>query len=89
MPPRGPRLRIEDILVAVSRIQEYTAGMTLESFRADQKALDAVIRNFEVIGEAARHVPDDTSKGAKHVSWADVRDMRTSSSTNASESTSP
>ena len=36
-------LGIEDILVAVSRIQEYTAGMSLESFRDDQKTVDAVI----------------------------------------------
>ena len=64
------------MLVAVSKIQEYTTGMSLESFRDDPKTVDAVIRNFEVIGEAARHIPDDTSKGTKHVSWADVRDMR-------------
>lgn len=43
----------------VSRILRYTLQHSLESFAADEMAIDAVIRNLEVIGEAARRVDDD------------------------------
>jgi uncharacterized protein with HEPN domain len=49
------RFRIEHILEAIGKIQQYTAGMTEEGFAASQMAVDAVIRNFLVIGEATRH----------------------------------
>jgi len=51
--------RIEHILAAIIKIQRYTDGMTEESFAADERTVDAVIRNFQVIGEATRHVPRD------------------------------
>jgi hypothetical protein len=51
--------RIEHILEAIAKIQRYTQGMTEESFAADERTVDAVIRNFQVIGEAVRHVPRD------------------------------
>lgn len=50
--------------------------MTFEAFCADPKTIDAVIRNFEVMGEAARHVDDETARVASGVPWPDVRDMR-------------
>ena len=58
MPPesRSRRLRLEDILTAALRIQSYTAGMSAEEFLVDLKTIDAVVRNFEVMGEAARHL---------------------------------
>jgi uncharacterized protein with HEPN domain len=53
--------RIEHVLEAIGKIQQYTAGMTEERFAANPMAVDAVIRNFLVIGEATRHAPQ-TSK---------------------------
>lgn len=66
MPPesRSRRLRLEDMLAAALRIQSYTAGMSAEEFQADLKTIDAVVRNFEVMGEAARHIDDEFA--AKH-----------------------
>ena len=52
MPPREWRLRIEDILAAVERVQRYTAGMDLASFLADEKTVDAVLFCYGVIGSA-------------------------------------
>src|SRR5437773_11496 len=49
VPSRYPLLRVQDILEAISRIQRYTAGMSLETFSADDKTTDAVIRNFIVV----------------------------------------
>lgn len=76
MSPRDWRLRIDDILEAIERIAQYTAGMTRETFSADDKTLDAVIRNIEVIGEAARHVLEDIVTQYPDVPWAEMRAMR-------------
>ena len=76
MPPRNRRLRIEDMLEAVEKIRRYTTGMTFESFRDDDRTVDAVIRNFEVIGEAARHLDDEVAGQAPDVPWAEIRGMR-------------
>jgi uncharacterized protein with HEPN domain len=57
--PREWRLRVEDILDAIARIEQYVNGLTFEQFCADQKTLDAVVRNLEVIGEAVRHLSAD------------------------------
>jgi uncharacterized protein with HEPN domain len=76
MSPRDWRLRVDDILEAIGRITQYTVGMTWETFSADQKTLDAVIRNIEVIGEAARNLPDDIVIQYPEVPWAEMRAMR-------------
>lgn len=78
MPPesRSRRLRLEDILTAALRIQSYTAGMSEESFRADSKTTDAVVRNFEVMGEAARHLDDEFVAAHAEVAWPEVRGFR-------------
>ena len=76
MPPRSRRLRFEDILEALDRIRSYTAGLSLETFRLDSKTVDAVIRNFEVIGEATRHVDDEFVAAHPEVAWAQVRGFR-------------
>jgi uncharacterized protein with HEPN domain len=57
MPDRDWKLRIEDILEAIAKIQRYTEGMTFETFSGDEKPIDAVVRNFTVIGEASRYIP--------------------------------
>jgi len=49
---------LQDILVAMTRIAEYLEGYTFDQFKKDYKTVDAVIRNFEIIGEASRNLPD-------------------------------
>ncbi|HAM52193.1 MAG TPA: toxin-antitoxin system antitoxin subunit [Nitrospiraceae bacterium] len=56
MPYRDWLFRISDILDAVAAAQKYTIGMEFEGFVADRKTVDAVIRNFIIIGEAASHI---------------------------------
>jgi len=69
MPSRQWRLRIEDILEAISNIAQYTSGMDFETFQADQKTVDAVVRNLEIIGEAARNVPPPVRAYHPAVPW--------------------
>ena len=76
MPPRDPNLRLQDIAEAIDRIFDYTASHSLESFAADRMAVDAVVRNFEVIGEAARHVDAETATRLADIPWQDIRDLR-------------
>ncbi|QBQ98152.1 DUF86 domain-containing protein [Paraburkholderia pallida] len=50
---------IEHILTAIERIRDYTASVTLETFQTTPMVIDAVVRNLEIIGEAARNVIQD------------------------------
>jgi uncharacterized protein with HEPN domain len=70
---------LHHIVDAMVRIRRYVAGLSEPGFMADEKTQDAVVRNFEVIGEAARHV--QTQHGhfaAAHpeVPWALMYAMR-------------
>jgi len=56
---REYRQQIDDILESTSYIKEYTDSMSFDDFAGDRKTQDAVIRNLEIIGEAARALPDD------------------------------
>ena len=76
MSPRDWRMRIQDILDCIQRIQEYTKGVSLQSLQADQKTVDAVVRNLTIIGEATRHVPVEIQTRYPAIPWDDMRDMR-------------
>ena len=76
MPRRGWKLRISDIIEAIENALDYSAGMTYEQFVADRKTIDAVVRNFIVIGEAASHLSDDFIEQHPDLPWREMRDMR-------------
>ncbi|TKX74484.1 DUF86 domain-containing protein [Halorubrum sp. GN11_10-6_MGM] len=67
---------LDDILDSVKKIKRYTRGMTYEEFTEDQKTVDAVLRNFEVIGEAAKNVPDNIRQEYDDVPWSEMAGMR-------------
>lgn len=50
--------------------------MEFEDFQRDEKTIDAVVRNFIAIGEAARHIPDKVSAKYPHIPWRVMGDMR-------------
>ena len=68
--------RITDILDSIEKIQIYVDQMGFDDFQKDEKTIDAVIRNFIVIGEAARNVPDDISAKYPKIPWRLMSDMR-------------
>lgn len=76
MPPRAWPLRIEDILGALAKIERYTAGMSFDAFAADELTSDAVLRNIEIIGEAARHVPPAVQNRFPAIPWGKMQSMR-------------
>ncbi len=62
-------LYLEDILESSSKVQRYTAGMDLEEFIADERTFDAVMRNLEVIGEAAKNIPQEIRDRYPDIEW--------------------
>lgn len=68
--------RLEDILEALERIQRYSVGLDLQQFATDQRTFDAVIRNLQIIGEAARHIPNSILQQYPDVPWRHMQDMR-------------
>ena len=66
------KFRIDHILEASRHIQEFTREMDYEQFRSDIKTIDAVVRNFIIIGEATRHVPDKIEADYPDVAWDDA-----------------
>jgi len=73
---RDIRLYLDDILEACSRITSYVQGLNPCAFAQDQRTLDAVIRNLEVIGEAARAIPDEVRNEAPEIEWYKIVGMR-------------
>jgi uncharacterized protein with HEPN domain len=73
---RDHRLYLDDILEAIGRIHEYVRGMDQRDFGLDRKTQDAVIRNLEVIGEAARNLPDSMKDEVKEIDWRKVVGLR-------------
>ena len=73
---RNWRIRLQDILECISKIQTYTNGMTLEQFEKDSLRVDAVIRNFEIIGEAASQIPTEIQRKYPDLAWFEMRGMR-------------
>jgi len=67
---------LEDLLLAMNRIAEYIEGLTFMDFKRDHKTADAVIRNFEIIGEAARNIPPEVKEKYHDVPWDDMYLLR-------------
>ena len=61
---------------ACARVIEYTTGLDAAGLRADRKTIDAVVRNLEVLGEAAKRVSDPIRARAADVPWRQVTGMR-------------
>ena len=76
MSKRTPRLLLEDILHSVDKISEYTNSLSFDEFLNDSKTSDAVIRNFEIIGEAASRLPENIKDEYPLVDWHRIRGFR-------------
>jgi len=73
---RDFRLYLDDILDAVQQIRIYTEGMHESDFSKDRKTQDAVIRNLEIIGEAAGCVPQEVQSAYPEVEWRKIKGLR-------------
>jgi uncharacterized protein with HEPN domain len=76
MSKRSPFLLLEDILDACLKIQNYTGDLSFEEFEENEMVIDAVIRNFEIIGEAANRLTDDFKDDHPDIDWHRIRGFR-------------
>ena len=76
MSKRSLELLVEDIWESIEKIERYTEGMTQEKFQNDEKTTDAVVRNFEIIGEAAGRLPEDFVDRNSKIEWVKIIGMR-------------
>jgi uncharacterized protein with HEPN domain len=74
--PRDPEVYIEDILEAIRRVRAYTEGLDGAAFAASPITVDAVVRNLEVIGEAAARIPDEIRAPASDIEWRKIIALR-------------
>jgi len=73
---RDWRLFIHDILECIERIEKYVSGLSYDDFIKDDKTKDAVVRNLEIIGEAANQIPMDIRERYKDIPWAQIVGLR-------------
>lgn len=73
---RDPLLYLEEILEACDKIQGYMKGVTRESLTEDSMRFDAVVRNLELLGEAARQLPQPIRDALPRLSWREMVAMR-------------
>jgi uncharacterized protein with HEPN domain len=73
---RDPRLYLEDIVRACDKIGRYTVGLSFDDFGRDEKIVDAVARNLEVIGEATKRLPDALRGRFADVPWRKMAGLR-------------
>ena len=76
MSDRHPKLLLEDILESAQKIIAYTNNLSYEEFIADSKTIDAVVRNFEIIGEAGNRLPDEIKESNNQINWFKIRGLR-------------
>ena len=67
---------LSDIREALQRIEEYSHGLTYEQFISDLKTQDAVVRNLEIIGEAAKNVSDTFRRQHPNIAWSELAKLR-------------
>lgn len=68
-PPRAWQFYLDDMIGAAEKVLAYTAGLDQSRFVADTLRYDATVRNLEVIGEAATHVPEEVRAANPQIPW--------------------
>jgi uncharacterized protein with HEPN domain len=76
MSKREWKLFIEDILESIQLIKNYVENMGFDDFKNDRKTIDAVVRNFEIIGEASRFIPDEIKEKYENADWKGIVGLR-------------
>ena len=76
MSKRDNLLLLEDMLEAGNKILAYTKGMNFNTFMSDSKTVDAVVRNFEIIGEAASRVSGEFKSDHPEIEWRRIVGFR-------------
>src|SRR5713226_2439007 len=74
--PRDFEIYLDDIRHAIGKIQSYTVGLTRDAFDQDDRTIDAVVRKLQIIGEAAKMVPESVRANHPTVAWKKIAGLR-------------
>jgi len=73
---RDYKVYISDMVESILNIRKYVEGITCDQFAEDRKTQDAVIRNFEILGEAVKHIPTEFKKKYSEIPWKTIAGLR-------------
>jgi len=73
---RNYQLYLKDILSAIESVEKFITKMTLNEFMADDKTASAVVRKYEIIGEATKQIPDEIRTKYPDIPWKEMAGMR-------------
>lgn len=76
MSKRAAKLYLQDIVDSLTKIEKYSSNQIYEKFVNNDVTLDAVVRNFEIIGEAAKNVPPKIKHEYPDIPWREMTDFR-------------
>jgi uncharacterized protein with HEPN domain len=76
MSKRDPSMFLIDMLESIEKVERYTAGLTFDAFEGNDMVLDAVVRNLEIIGEAAGRIPAAMREQYTQIEWSRVVGFR-------------
>ena len=76
MSKRDPLVLLEDIMLAIQKISRYSSQMDHDAFLSDDLVIDAVARNLEIIGEAARQLPEEFRRAHPQIPWTQIAGLR-------------
>jgi uncharacterized protein with HEPN domain len=69
-------LYLEDMVLSMQRIEEYLSGLDFTKFKVSYMVVDAVVRNFEIIGEASQKIPTEIQQKYPEVPWKKMYGLR-------------
>ena len=73
---RDYKLYLDDILLAIKKIEKYTKGLTVKKLKDDDLIIDAVVRNLEIIGEAVKNIPSHIKEKYPDIEWKKISGLR-------------
>jgi uncharacterized protein with HEPN domain len=76
MSRRATPLLVEDVWEAIEKIERYVAGLDRDAFLNDEKTIDSVVRNLEIIGEAANRLPENFRTQHSEIEWRKIIGLR-------------
>ena len=74
--PRHWRLYVQDMIDFAERAVTFTSGLNQDAFVGDRRTYDATLRNLELVGEAATHIPKDVREANTQIKWRRVVAVR-------------
>jgi len=73
---KDPKVFLKHILDSIATIEEYIKGVSEDKFYSNRQIIDAVVRNFEIIGEATKNLPKNLKANTPHIPWGKMAGMR-------------